>query len=110
MKRKAKKYWIIASVSTLAVSIVGGLVAFGLSQTQPSSNEPKKLETPNNFEYTMNLTIQDRKTEHLLSWDIVNNATGYKFEIQREGSEVVIEKQTDRHTQEYDIGKYVTSG
>ena len=108
-RRKTKKYWIIASVSTLSVAIVGGLVAFGLSQTQPSSNEPKKLETPQNFEYTMNVTIKEKETEHLLSWNMVKNATGYKIVMQREGTDVAIERETDGHTQEYDISDYVVS-
>ncbi len=105
-RRKAKKNWIIASVSAVVVTIVG-LVVFGLSQTQPSSNEPTKLETPKNFEYTMNVTIKERETQHLFSWDIANNATGYKIIIKGE-TEDAIEKEVDKYTQEYNIADWVT--
>ena len=107
-RRKAKKYWIIASVSAVVVTIVG-LVVFGLSQTQPSSNEPTKLETPKNFEYVLNVTNK-KKTEHLLSWEITNHATGYKITVKGETDETPIEKEVDKHTQEYNIAEYVTSG
>ena len=106
-RRKAKKYyWIIASVSAVVITIVG-LVVFGLSQTQPSSNEPTKLETPKNFEYTMNVTLK-KETEHLLSWEIANHATEYKILIKGETDETSIEKEVDKHTQEYNIADFVT--
>ena len=106
-RRKAKKNWIIASVSAVIIAIVG-LVAFGLLQTQLFPKEPTKLETPKNFEYTMNVTIKERETQHLLSWDIANNATGYKIIIKRETDETPIEKEVDKYTQEYNISDLVT--
>ena len=108
-RKKFKENWLIACVSALVLTAVGGVLALLFLPSAPESNEPKNLETPTNFEYTMNLTIKDKKTEHLLSWDIVNKATGYKIEIQREESEIVIEKQVDKYTQEYDITNYVIS-
>ncbi len=107
-RRKAKKYWIIASVSAVVVTIVG-LVAFGLLQTQLFPKEPTKLETPKNFEYVLNVTNKN-KTEHLLSWEITNHATGYKITVKGETDETPIEKEVDKHTQEYNIAEYVTSG
>ena len=107
-RKKFKKNWLIACVSALVLTAVGGVLALLFLPSEPELSEPKKLETPTNLEYTINLTTT-KKTEYLLSWSFVKRATGYEISVSTEG-ETPQKERVDIYTSEYDIANLLTTG
>ena len=107
-RKKFKKNWLIACVSALVLTAVGGVLALLFLPSAPESNEPKKLDAPTNLEYTINLTTT-KKTEYILSWSFVKRATGYEISVSTEG-ETPQKERVDIYTSEYDIANLLTAG